>query len=64
MSSEPDPSGRANLPVGSRDSTRPPIGDEVDETLLDWLLSLTPMQRLDILQQHMKVICDLRARSR
>lgn len=36
----------------------------VDVTLLRWMLSLTPMERLDVLQKHVRDICELRAQQR
>jgi hypothetical protein len=34
--------------------------DGVDLTLIRWMLSLTPTQRLDVLQQHVRAILKLR----
>lgn len=35
--------------------------DGVDLTLIRWMLSLTPAQRLDVLQQHARAILEIRA---
>ncbi len=34
--------------------------DGVDLTLIRWMLSLTPAERLDVLQQHLQAITSLR----
>lgn len=34
--------------------------DGVDLTLIRWMLSLTPAERLDVLQQHLRSILRLR----
>jgi hypothetical protein len=34
--------------------------DGVDLTLIRWMLSLTPAERLDVLQQHLQAIASLR----
>jgi hypothetical protein len=34
--------------------------DGVDLTLIRWMLSLTPTQRLDVLQQHLNAIASVR----
>jgi hypothetical protein len=36
--------------------------DGVDLTLIRWMLSLTPSERLDVLQQHVNAVLDLRAK--
>jgi hypothetical protein len=34
--------------------------DGVDLTVIRWMLSLTPLQRLEVLQQHMQAIKSMR----
>jgi hypothetical protein len=34
--------------------------DGVDLTLIRWMLSLTPAERLEVLQQHLRAIAKLR----
>jgi hypothetical protein len=34
--------------------------DGVDETLIDWMLSLTPTERLQVLQRHVNAVHRLR----
>jgi hypothetical protein len=41
-----------NLPAYSEDG--------VDLTLIRWMLSLTPAQRLEVLQQHINAILEIR----
>ena len=36
----------------------------VDLTLIRWMLSLTPAERLQVLQQHVQSILEIRARNR
>ena len=36
--------------------------DGVDLTLIRWMLSLTPAERLDVLQQHLRSILRLRGK--
>ena len=47
---------RKNAPTHSEDG--------VDLTLIRWMLSLTPAQRLQVLQQHVRSVEELRARNR
>jgi hypothetical protein len=35
--------------------------DGVDETLIRWMLSLTPLERLQVLEQHVNDILAIRA---
>jgi len=44
--------------VRSREKTH--SEDGVDLTLIRWMLSLTPAERLDVLQQHVRSILRLR----
>jgi hypothetical protein len=44
--------------VKSREKTH--SEDGVDLTLIRWMLSLTPAERLDVLQQHVRSILRLR----
>jgi len=37
--------------------------DGVDLTLIRWMLSLTPAERLDVLQRNVESILELRARN-
>lgn len=37
--------------------------DGVDLTLIRWMLSLTPAERLDVLQQHLNAVLDIRERN-
>jgi hypothetical protein len=34
--------------------------DGVDETLIEWMLSLTPTERLEVLQQAVRSLAELR----
>src|SRR5262245_30957681 len=46
---------------GSLPGRRPPYGEDgVDLTLIRWMLSLTPAERLDVLQQAVHSILGLR----
>jgi hypothetical protein len=40
--------------------TKPPADDGVDVTLIRWMLSLTPRQRLQVLQRNINSILRLR----
>jgi hypothetical protein len=43
------------------ESSRPDKDDEqVDRSLIEWMLSLTPRQRLDVLEGHRRLIRTLR----
>jgi hypothetical protein len=52
---KPDSSARAEPPAQPTHSE-----DGVDLTLIRWMLSLTPAERLDVLQQHLRSILRLR----
>jgi hypothetical protein len=41
-------------------SPAPPRGDGVDVSLIRWMLSLTPAERLDALQRNARAIIELR----
>jgi len=51
--SKPEASGKAETP-------NPPADDGVDVTLIRWMLSLTPRQRLQVLQRNVESILRLR----
>lgn len=52
-----------NSPAAPGDS--PPLDDDgVDETLIHWMLSLTPAERLRALQRHVNAVRRLRAAMR
>jgi hypothetical protein len=41
----------------------PHYGDDgVDVTLIRWMLSMTPAERLQVLQSHVRSVLELRAR--
>ena len=42
------------------DTNPPPRGDGVDVSLIQWMLSLTPLERLQVLQQAVNSINKLR----
>lgn len=45
----------------SGDADRPShSADGVDLTLIRWMLSLTPLERLEVLQQHLRAVARLR----
>lgn len=44
------------------DPETPPPDDE-DITLVRWMLSLTPSERLDYLQQHVNAVLEIRQRN-
>jgi len=48
----PEPGTPADLPAFSDDG--------VDLTLIRWMLSLTPAERLDVLQGHVEAILSIR----
>ncbi len=48
-----------------RGSPRPPLAEEddgVDVSLIRWMLSLTPRERLEVLQAHVRATLELRGR--
>ncbi|MFH1023313.1 MAG: hypothetical protein V1809_07965 [Planctomycetota bacterium] len=49
---------RSNASRRHRDRRR--AGDDVDMTLVRWTLSLTPAERLQVLQNHVNAIQELR----
>ena len=54
-------SAKLNGPGGRRDENLPAYSEDgVDLTLIRWMLSLTPAQRLDTLQQNTNAILELR----
>jgi len=54
-------SAKANSQVNRRDGNLPAYSEDgVDLTLIRWMLSLTPAQRLDVLQQNTNAILELR----
>ena len=55
------PSAKANSRRDLRDEDLPAYSEDgVDLTLIRWMLSLTPAQRLDILQQNTNAILEIR----
>ncbi len=48
-------------PAATNEPARPPSADDHDESLVRWYLSLTPAQRLDVLNANINAI--LRARA-
>jgi hypothetical protein len=52
---KPDSSARAEPPAQPTHSE-----DGVDLTLIRWMLSLTPAQRLDVLEDHLSTILRMR----
>ena len=38
--------------------------DGVDLTLIRWMLSLTPAERLEVLQRHVQAVLEIRAQNR
>lgn len=48
-------------PTAANDAAAPPSADDHDESLVRWFLSLTPAQRLDVLNANINAI--LRARA-
>jgi hypothetical protein len=57
-SSEPQNAGtNLDLPETLRSAE---AVDGVDVTLIRWMLTLTPAQRLEVLQQHVQAIMSLR----
>jgi hypothetical protein len=49
------------MPTSSRDATQDPHPfDEVDTTLIAWMLTLTPSERLDQLQGFVDSVLELR----
>ncbi len=57
--SEKDPEATVQMPAGRSDE---PVFSEdgVDLTLIRWMLSLTPTERLEVLQEHIWSIMRLR----
>ena len=52
---------------GGKNSPAPPAepthsADGVDLTLIRWMLSLTPAERLDVLQNHVRSVLRLRGK--
>jgi hypothetical protein len=37
--------------------------DGVDLTLIRWMLSLTPLERLEVLQRHVQTVLEIRAQN-
>lgn len=59
MEISPQPS--ANRPDDEEAATRPTHSEDgVDLTVIRWMLSLTPAERLEVLQQHIQAITELR----
>jgi hypothetical protein len=58
MAVRPRKKRTTNNRVRSREKTH--SEDGVDLTLIRWMLSLTPAERLDVLQQHVRSILRLR----
>jgi hypothetical protein len=57
-----DPNARetSDTPQDASDSERPSHGEDgVDLTLIRWMLSRTPLQRLQVLQQHIQALARL-----
>lgn len=52
ISDGPRDGGIADRPIHSADG--------VDLTLIRWMLSLTPLERLEVLQQHLRAVARLR----
>ena len=52
---------RANAPAPASLPTHSPDG--VDLTLIRWMLSLTPAERLDVLQRHVQAVLEIRAQN-
>jgi hypothetical protein len=51
----------SGIPPNTGTADRPTHSpDGVDLTLIRWMLSLTPAQRLDVLQQHLQALARLR----
>ncbi len=50
------------MPTGPATASHPPARreDGVDLMLIRWMLSLTPAERLDVLQQHLRSILRFR----
>jgi hypothetical protein len=59
METTPQPS--ADLPAEEDATSRPTHSEDgVDLTVIRWMLSLTPAERLEVLQQHIRAITRLR----
>ena len=59
MESNPQPP--ADLPAEDGSANRPTHSEDgVDLTLIRWMLSLTPAERLEVLRQHNQSIVSLR----
>ncbi|MHB1424161.1 MAG: hypothetical protein ACYC3I_13375 [Gemmataceae bacterium] len=58
---DPNAQGTSDTPQEAGVSDRPSHSDDgVDLTLIRWMLSLTPLQRLEVLQQHNQALARLR----
>jgi hypothetical protein len=50
-------------PVAPKPESAEPEDDGVDVTLIRWMLSLTPTQRLEVLQRHVDAVEAIRGAS-
>ena len=68
MSDEPNRKSEEAQPAGNSAATpadSPPLDDDgVDVTLIRWMLSLTPAERLRVLERHVNAVHRLRAAMR
>ncbi len=60
MGGETDPGTAGGVEPPSRPAGMDRTDDGVDVTLIRWMLSLTPAQRLDVLQRHVNAVLEIR----